>query len=93
MKEVFFDRKGNDDALEQFGTQFGTGSIPTGRRPVANIPQDQLDDLRVVDQRHDALTKIINCKHNTTICLSAPSQLLSALALRQRQVLQASFLR
>jgi aspartate/methionine/tyrosine aminotransferase len=34
----------------------------------------------------DALTKIINFKHYTTICSSAPSELLSALALRQRHV-------
>lgn len=35
---------------------------------------------------HDALTKIINFKHYTTICSSAPSELLSALALRHRHV-------
>ena len=34
----------------------------------------------------DALTKIINFKHYTTICSSAPSELLSALALRHRHV-------
>ena len=34
----------------------------------------------------DALTKIIDFKHYTTICSSAPSELLSALALRHRHV-------
>lgn len=34
----------------------------------------------------DALTKIVNFKHYTTICASAPSELLSALALRHRHV-------
>ena len=35
----------------------------------------------------DALAKIVDLKHYTTICASAPSELLSALALRHRHVL------
>ena len=37
----------------------------------------------------DALRRIVDLKHYTTICSSAPSELLSALALRHREVLVA----
>jgi aspartate/methionine/tyrosine aminotransferase len=36
---------------------------------------------------HEALAKVVDLKHYTTICSSAPSELLSALALRHRHTL------
>jgi aspartate/methionine/tyrosine aminotransferase len=41
----------------------------------------------LVSHDHEALARIVDLKHYTTICSSAPSELLSALALRHRSVL------